>query len=158
PDLASSGMSKPYISNFDGLRAWAILPVMLDHASNGRLDGGAVGVDLFFTLSGYLITTLLIREFGEFGRISLPRFYIRPLLRLYPAWLTVTAATALLWNAFPQIEAADRFTAVFAPLLYWANLAPVQSLGPLTQCWSLSVEEHFYLMWPPILYFCLRRN
>lgn len=149
---------KDYIRNFDGVRAFAILPVMLLHGSYGIVKGGMVGVDLFFVLSGYLITSLLIREFQDQHDISLRRFYARRFLRLYPALLTVTIVTIFAWNAFPVLDRANPFIAAAAPLLYFANLVPAQMLGPLSHCWSLSVEEHFYFFWPPVLVFFLRCN
>jgi peptidoglycan/LPS O-acetylase OafA/YrhL len=137
---------------FDGLRCIAILCVLLTHASPGFFKGGWVGVDLFFVLSGYLITSLLQNEYYTSGNISFAKFYARRALRLFPPLLICLAMANVLWPYTPRYYlGADRLLATSAGLFYFANLVPWRVLGLLQHLWSLSVEEHFYLVWPIIV-------
>jgi len=137
----------PHIANFDGLRAIAVSSVLTLHGWNQRVPGGMLGVDLFFALSGFLITTLLIREVRATGTISLKNFYARRLLRLYPALILAILATVAAWPYLHLSPEADLTVTVIAPLIYATNFVPhyYYVLGPLGICWSLAVEEHFYL-------------
>jgi peptidoglycan/LPS O-acetylase OafA/YrhL len=145
-----------YRPELDGLRAVSILIVMLGHAN--YLYAGFVGVDVFFTLSGFLITALLMQEFNKTGRISIKSFYIRRALRLLPALFAVllcVGVCALIFNR------AIYFKYILACLFYVANwfaMGSPDELGPLSHVWSLSVEEQFYLIFPPLFYFALRRK
>lgn len=140
----------------DGLRGVAIGLVVLHHV--GALPGGWVGVSLFFTLSGYLITSLLLTEHDRTGSVSLLTFYRRRFVRLAPALLAALAGMWLLWTLLDRRTLAT--ANVLVVLLYVANLArafaPVQ-MTPSGWAWSLSLEEQFYLLWPITLRSALRR-
>ena len=144
----------------DGLRGLAILLVLLSHMPNLGLNGGFYGVDLFFVLSGFLITSLLLEEWRATGAISLKAFYARRALRLLPALVVVLAVAIALsaWKDSPAEAAAMRKTALIT-LLYSANwfkafrALPSEVLSP---AWSLSIEEQFYLLWPLLLVTLLR--
>lgn len=129
-----------HLPALDGLRGVAVLLVLLSHAKLFGLPGaGQVGVTLFFVLSGFLITSLLIDERAMSGRIHLLAFYRRRALRLLPALVAVLAVAAIFegWK-------------ILAPLAYVANWAIIVGidLGLVSHTWSLSVEEHFYALWP----------
>lgn len=133
------------IPELDGIRGIAIIAVFLNH-TQPVLSGGFLGVDLFFALSGYLITSILLGEFGKTGTISLRSFYYRRALRLLPALLVLLIVCA------PWVSRRT----VLAALFYFANWQSFESLGPLVHTWSLSVEEQFYIAWPLILLLLLR--
>ena len=139
----------PYNPALDGLRALAIFLVILSHAHVPHVDGAFFGVDLFFVLSGYLITSLLLIEIGQTGRIDLWRFYRRRFFRLMPALLAFLAAycliAPLLWP-----DDNDWYQDAIVSGLYLADygIAFFDSPGSLLHMWSLSVEEHYYLLWP----------
>ncbi|MEO1393124.1 MAG: acyltransferase family protein [Cyanobacteria bacterium J06634_5] len=150
--------------DIEGLRAIAILLVIAYHAHVPGFKGGYIGVDMFFVLSGYLITWLLIHEAEETGTINLVRFYARRARRLLPALLLVLAVTigisAVLYAPFEQQALAHTAlaTAAYLSNAYFAQTA-VDYLGtaletnPLLHTWSLSVEEQFYLVWPLLVAF-----
>lgn len=157
PDWVEKGR----IPCLDGLRAISILLVLGFHASGTEgfpssewlrslLRHGGVGVDVFFVISGFLITLLLFREQDRTGRISLCKFYIRRSLRILPAMFAYLAFVALLQAmGIASLSTIDWVVA----LTYTANFHGTFSHGaqPIEHLWSLSVEEHFYLIWPPIL-------
>jgi peptidoglycan/LPS O-acetylase OafA/YrhL len=140
-----------YRPALDGIRGIAILLVLLSHAKLGPFSGGGLtGVTLFFVLSGYLITSLLLREHERDGRISLRAFYLRRARRLLPALaalVVVVTIVALLVGA-----GRDALTDAAAAIFYVGNWATIPDgglgLGALSHTWSLAVEEHFYLLWP----------
>ncbi|HUR76480.1 MAG TPA: acyltransferase [Acidimicrobiales bacterium] len=151
-----------HIPALDGVRALAIVFVMLLHFSSpwrrgeyGAFAGGYVGVDVFFVLSGFLITSLLVGEQAARGGVSLVAFYARRVLRLLPALVLLLIAHAV----FVQRTSGDMETeakSVAVILLYVSNLAQAagfdELLGSsLSFTWSLSIEEQFYLLWPAIL-------
>ena len=151
-----------YRPHLDGIRAIAVYLVVAFHAGSDRFDGGFIGVDVFFVLSGYLVTRLLLRDIDGKGSIGYRRFYGRRVRRLLPAALVVLLATAAI---YPSIATrADLSTAadsIKAAALYVANwffirqssdyfAADVQS-NPVIHFWSLSIEEQFYLVWPLLL-------
>jgi peptidoglycan/LPS O-acetylase OafA/YrhL len=149
----------------DSLRGIAILLVLVCHAH--LLPGGALGVDLFFVLSGFLITSLLITEFGRTDGIALRAFFRRRALRLFPALIVMLAVYLLASGIFAllgylrdsQFTAAA--TAAAAGFAYVTNLVAEVGLGeagPLSHLWSLGQEEQFYLVWPPVLLLLLRRR
>lgn len=153
-DHAAFVQTKSFQS-LDGLRALAILAVLWHHHADHALPGlaftarGFLGVDLFFIISGFLITTLLLREKSQTGTISLRGFYLRRFLRILPPYylmLLVVAATAFLKPGATGLDAVrhDLPYAVF----FLSNLVPMQSLLAIT--WSLSVEEQFYLLAPTL--------
>lgn len=159
-------MRLPYRADIEGLRAVAILLVVCAHAGLPWLAGGFVGVDVFFVLSGYLITGLLMREFDADGRIAFASFYARRLQRLLPALLlvliTTSGAAMLLLAPFEQLPqaAAAGTAATWTSNLYFA-LSKLDYFGPASETnlflhtWSLGVEEQFYLLWPAWLVFLL---
>lgn len=144
----------PYDPALDGIRAVAIAMVFCVHVGMPWALGGFVGVDVFFVLSGFLITRLLVKEHASTGRISIPRFYARRLKRLYPALLLLLGVTLAL---APWLYPYQPFSVVLRDALvsslYLADYAREFGWPPVTlgHMWSLSVEEHFYLVWPLIL-------
>jgi peptidoglycan/LPS O-acetylase OafA/YrhL len=147
-------LSLRYNPAFDGLRAVAALLVIADHCRVPGLSGGYFGVDLFFVLSGFLITRLLVEEFEAHGRIDLPVFYLRRLLRLSPPLLFMLAFyLALAPSAWPQLgfweHARDAAFAAFYLSDY--TLAFLHQPVLLLHTWSLAVEEQFYLIWPLVV-------
>ncbi|HEY0503339.1 MAG TPA: acyltransferase family protein [Lysobacter sp.] len=165
--MAVTGAS--YRREIDGLRAIAVLGVVLFHAGVPGLSGGFAGVDVFFVISGYLITLLLLREWRERGAIDLPGFYARRIRRLLPAlWLliavTLVAAMALLPAGPPMQGMLD---SAIASLLFVANFHFAANSGgyfdgpseemPLLHLWSLSVEEQYYFVVPLAMILVLRR-
>jgi peptidoglycan/LPS O-acetylase OafA/YrhL len=145
----------------DGLRGLAVLAVMAFHTSPAA-HGGFFGVDIFFVISGYLITSLLLREFDRTGRVDVRAFYIRRALRLAPALLFMLLLTVPLILILLHDEMGmPVIVAVGSVLLYvanWANVAVATGTGPLTHTWSLSIEEQFYFVWPLILIALLVRG
>jgi peptidoglycan/LPS O-acetylase OafA/YrhL len=144
----------------DGLRAIAVVAVMIYHANHAWLSGGFLGVEVFFVISGYLITLLLIGEHERTGKVALGQFWMRRARRLLPAVLTMMGATAVymaLFNRSPQgrtrgdflggIFYSSNWYQVFVGQGYTANEAFV----PLRHLWSLAVEEQFYLIWPLVM-------
>jgi peptidoglycan/LPS O-acetylase OafA/YrhL len=139
----------------DGVRALAVLAVVGVHADLPFTLGGGVGVDIFFVLSGFLITTILVREVNGSGRIRLGAFYARRALRLFPALILVAAVTAIVWAAFPWAPMrSDTLWGTLAAVTYtssWVRAFDLSGLAYMGHAWSLSVEEHFYLVWPLLL-------
>jgi peptidoglycan/LPS O-acetylase OafA/YrhL len=159
-----------YIGGLDGLRALAVGSVIAFHFSLSWARGGYLGVDLFFVLSGYLITTLLIGEHATNGKIRLAAFWARRARRLLPALFLMLFGVALFvlfWSRFGPPGAAATFnfgqirSDALATLGYVANWHAIfshqtyfgqfQSPSPLIHTWSLAIEEQFYLLWPLIL-------
>ena len=144
-----------HVASLDGLRAFAVLGVMYYHSRLPYYDFLWVGVDLFFVLSGFLITTLLLKEKQKNGNISLLKFWGRRFLRLMPAyWLFVGTCTILILSGVGWIDSSDGWSArryITSLWLYFSNYAPMETWqyqdisGPL---WSLAVEEQFYFVWP----------
>ncbi len=157
----------PYRSEIDGLRAIAILSVVLYHAHLG-LRAGLLGVDVFFVISGYLITSLLYQEWLTTDRIDLFAFYARRVRRLFPALMlvvvTILVISALVLPPFGEIKQVAESAA--ASLLFVGNFffqahtggyfSPSAEHFPLLNMWSLGVEEQFYLLWPLGLLLVLR--
>ena len=152
-----------YRAHLDGLRAVAVYLVVAFHAGMGRLVGGFIGVDVFFVLSGYLVTTVLLRDLhGEGGRIRFGRFYARRARRLLPAAAVALVVTAVVFSSLGTTsELLDARSAIRAAALYVANwhfihqasdyFAADIDASPVVHFWSLSVEEQFYLLWPLLL-------
>ena len=146
----------------EGLRAVAVGLVLLYHAGLPKFHGGYVGVDVFFVLSGFLITGLIIRELRATGRIDLPQFYARRARRLLPAAALALAGTLVLSVILlPPLRVPDVAGDAAAASLYVSNmrfafqatdyLASEVAPSPLLHFWSLGVEEQFYLFWPALL-------
>ncbi len=148
--------------DIEGLRAVAILAVLAYHARLPWITGGFVGVDVFFVISGFLITGLLLREFSASGRIDLPAFYARRARRLLPAALVVIAVTVLASALivspviFPSIAGDGAAAALYVSNYRFAlsatdYFAAEGAPSPLLHYWSLAVEEQFYLFWPLLI-------
>jgi len=145
-----------FVPALTGIRGLAVLSVLIFHGNEARLPGGFLGVDVFFVLSGFLITTVLIKEHDTAGRISLRDFWMRRVLRLAPAlvlMLCVVLALSFFLRSDSRAFRSDAFEVLLA-LFYLANWARAFGFHPhdvLPHTWSLSVEEQFYLLWPLIL-------
>ena len=150
----------------DGLRGLAVLAVLACHTFP-LAEGGFLGVDVFFVLSGYLITSLLLKEWSRNGRISFRAFYLRRVARLAPAYVLMLAITVPLMSG-PLLSGSqanpDRWPAALAAgfsVIYaanWADAFHAAGMGPLEHTWSLSVEEQFYVIWPAVLVLLNRRH
>lgn len=144
--------------DIEGLRGVAVLAVVAYHAFPGVLPGGYFGVDVFFVISGYLITQMLCRELHATGRIDLLEFWARRIRRIAPASATVLLAVALVGFCFPDAGGRQFGRDIAAAALSYFNwqqvahsvgyLAHDDGLNPVLHYWSLSVEEQFYLIWP----------
>jgi peptidoglycan/LPS O-acetylase OafA/YrhL len=152
-----------YVPSLDGLRGLAILAVMGFNAHLGWTHGGFLGVDLFFALSGFLITCVLLEGYAKTFTIRLKEFYVRRAFRLLPALFALMAfcvAYALLLQSGEKTMTT--LGGVFYTLIYVANWAQVPpnppGIGPLSHAWSLSVEEQFYIVWPLLLLVLLKVN
>ena len=162
--MANSPNYQPHI---DGLRAIAVLSVVFYHYDSGLFGGGFVGVDVFFVISGYLISRLILEEINSSGDFGFKRFYIRRMRRLFPALaftliFTLIGATALLSPQQFQSYGTSLAAAVFSisNIQFWLESGYFDAsseLKPLLHTWSLSVEEQFYLLWPALLWFCARQ-
>ncbi|MGH3967690.1 MAG: acyltransferase family protein, partial [Mycobacterium sp.] len=148
--------------DIEGLRAVAVLAVVLFHAGLPGVGGGYVGVDVFFVISGFLITGLLWREVSTAGTVRLRRFYGARARRLLPASATVGVITAIASAVLlPPLQARTVMGDGIASALYVGNYrfllqgvdysAPYQPPSPFQHYWSLGVEEQFYLVWPPMI-------
>ena len=142
-----------YVPSLDGLRAVSILVVFVSHVGFGDIVPGGFGVTVFFFLSGYLITTLLCREFAAYGRISLRAFYLRRLVRLGPP-LIVTLAFATALGAAGLVGGAYDPGILISQIFFYYNYYVLAAGGSwiygLEILWSLSIEEHFYIVWPAL--------
>lgn len=144
------------------MRAVAVLAVIAAHGSYGVIYGGVVGVEAFFVLSGYLITTLLVVEHRRDSRVSIRHFYLRRAARLLPALGLVTLLVFALsiyddslMSPSTVLEAVPK---VWLFVGNWFTIADPGSLGLLGPTWSLAIEEQFYLLWPPVLALALARG
>lgn len=140
-----------YIPSFDSLRGFAVFMVLLLHGSYGFFKGGWIGVDLFFALSGYLITSILLTEYFVSGKLNIGQFYIRRGLRLFPGLMVCVLIANFLWPFTEFFSGANQKEATIAALFYFTNFIPGSNSGNMAHLWSLSVEEHFYLFWPFIM-------
>lgn len=159
---ASSRDERGFRPDVEGIRALAVLLVMLYHAKVPGIRGGFVAVDVFFVVSGFLITGLLLRELSLTGRVSFRRFYARRAKRLLPAGTLVLVVTALatwIWlpvSRWPSVATDIRGAALFVVNWVFAArstdyLGAQEAASPVQHFWSLSVEEQFYFMWPALL-------
>ncbi|MFO0588718.1 MAG: acyltransferase [Polyangiaceae bacterium] len=155
-----------HLPALDGLRGAAVVGVLFFHA--GHLRGGYLGVDLFFVLSGFLITSLLVAEQRATGRLDLKAFWIRRARRLFPAVLALLPLIALYAVLFAKPQELGRIRGDgLATLFYFANWRAIfagksywdlfSAPSPLEHTWSLAIEEQFYVLWPLISFFVLRR-
>src|SRR5436190_922640 len=155
-----------YMPGLDGLRALAVLAVVAYHLGWGWAPGGLLGVGVFFTLSGYLITDLLLGQWEVAGRLQLADFWLRRARRLLPALFVMLAVVAAWVTLLDRDQLVDIRGAVAASAAYvnnWWLIAQHSSYfaqfgppSPLGHLWSLAVEEQFYLVWPWLLWLGLR--
>jgi peptidoglycan/LPS O-acetylase OafA/YrhL len=154
-----------YRPDIDGLRAVAVLLVLMNHVGISRLSGGYIGVDVFFVISGYLITTNILRDLAD-SRFSLARFYERRFRRIMPALLVMMVATSIFafYTFFPS-EMKAFVASQIGALFSVSNIVlrqqsgyfdPNSKLKPLLHTWSLGVEEQFYIVFP-LLLLCITR-
>ena len=159
-----------YMPGLDGLRALAVLAVIAYHEQLGWAPGGMLGVGVFFTLSGYLITDLLLGQWSAHGSLRLSDFWLRRARRLLPALFVMLAIVTAWVTVADRVRLAGLRGAVAAAATYssnWYLIAANQSYfarfappGPLDHLWSLAVEEQFYIFWPWLLLLgvCLLRT
>jgi peptidoglycan/LPS O-acetylase OafA/YrhL/lysophospholipase L1-like esterase len=162
---APKASSRPRRGNgipaLDGIRALAVTLVLADHGGIPGLSGGFLGVDVFFVLSGFLITSLLLDELGRTGSIDMPGFWVRRARRLLPALIVMVMAVVVLRELFPSDAVAGvrndavgalfwiaNWVFVFRHTDYFTQGAPP---SPLQHTWSLAVEEQYYVVWPLML-------
>ena len=161
PDRSARG-APGYRPDIEGLRAVAIGLVLVYHGAGDLLPGGFVGVDVFFVISGFLITGILVRELERDRRVSLVRFYARRAKRLLPATAVVLVATSVLtwattspvvWRVFAGDIVGAAFYVVNWVLAGRAvdYLAEDVDVSPVQHFWSLAVEEQFYVVWPLLI-------
>ena len=167
PSLRQQVSRVPYLPGLDGMRALAVIAVMVYHANHGWLSGGFLGVEVFFVISGYLITLLLISEHERTGRVRLGRFWLRRARRLLPALFTLLAGLAIYMAFFERRPMGTNRGDFLGGIFYVSNwyqlfvgqgYTDFEAFAPLRHLWSLAVEEQFYLFWPIIMALILRRR
>jgi peptidoglycan/LPS O-acetylase OafA/YrhL len=152
--------------HIDGLRAIAVVLVLIFHAYPQTLPGGFIGVDVFFVISGYLITGIILDAYRK-DRFSFPGFYARRVRRIFPSLaLVLLFSIAIGWfvllpSEYLALAKEAIASSFFLPnILFWSEAGYFDAAGstkPLLHLWSLGVEEQFYLFWPPVIYFAGRR-
>ncbi|RYY69416.1 MAG: acyltransferase [Chitinophagaceae bacterium] len=163
--MSKSSYKFRYVPALDGIRGVAVITVMFFHSSVLNLQGGFLGVDIFFVLSGFLISTLILKEFNEAGTLNFRNFYIRRALRLMPAMLLVLfslwAAVLVFGNKFGTTP-TTMFSSTIYTLFYSANWVVTFGLAPwpaaIVHFWSLAIEEQFYLLWPIAFFILLKQK
>ncbi len=169
PVLRGRRISLGYIPALDGLRALAVFGVMLYHGGAPLFGGGYMGVNVFFVLSGFLITSLLLAEWRESATIRLAQFWARRARRLLPALLLMLVGVAVLTLVLAAPGEYDGLRLdSLSTLFYVANwhfvmaghdyFAAAAQPSPLAHMWSLSIEEQFYILWPPVLLLTVRAS
>ena len=163
---AAARLKPRYIPALDGIRTLAVIAVVLYHLNMTWAQGGLQGVTVFFVLSGYLITHLMLVEHDGTGRIDLKDFWVRRLRRLMPAIVAVIVVTAALCTLFNHVMLTKMRGDILPSLLFFNNwwqilrdVSYFNALGdpsPLTHFWSLAIEEQFYLIWPLALVVAFR--
>ncbi|UFZ04403.1 acyltransferase [Bradyrhizobium ontarionense] len=149
-----------YRKDIDGLRAIAVLPVVLYHAFSTAVPGGFYGVDIFFVISGYLITGIIHKQMLS-NRFSIADFYARRIRRIFPALITVVLVTFLIgWFVLPPRELKSLGTNIAGGAIFIQNFILLGQVGyfdlaaekkPLLHLWSLAIEEQYYIVWPLLL-------
>ncbi len=161
-------MNLSYRADIDGLRAAAVLLVIFNHIGWTFFSGGYIGVDIFFVISGYLITTTVIHDI-QTEKFSVARFYKKRVVRLAPAYFTVLTAVSLgAWHVLLPDDLMTYFKSVLYATFLMANIFMQKEVGdyfsqsvhetPLLHLWSLGVEEQFYIFWPLILLFFVQKR
>ena len=161
-------MNFAYRADIDGLRAIAILLVIFNHIGLSIFPGGYIGVDIFFVISGYLITLILSKEIQN-QTFSIGRFYKKRVVRLAPAYFTALSVVSLVaWQVMLPDELSRYFDSVFYATFLMANIYMQREVGdyfsqsvnevPLLHLWSLGVEEQFYIFWPLILLCFIKKS
>ncbi len=155
----------PYLPGLDGMRALAVMAVMVYHANADWLPGGYLGVEVFFVISGYLITLLLISEKERTSTVDMKHFWFRRARRLLPALFTLLIAITI-WTSLFDRDALGKLRGdVIAALLYVSNWYQIwtgagytasNEFAPLRHLWSLAVEEQFYVVWPLVMFALLK--
>lgn len=157
----------PHLPGLDGMRALAVVAVMVYHANSGWLHGGFLGVEVFFVISGYLITLLLIAEHERDGRVDMKSFWIRRFRRLLPALYLMLALLVVYLAVFDRSAQGRNRGDIIAGVTYVSNWYQIwvgagytaaEAFAPLRHLWSLAVEEQFYLIWPLVMAVILRRG
>ncbi len=156
----------PYLPGLDGLRALAVVAVMVYHANHAWFGGGFLGVEVFFVISGYLITLLLIGEDERHGHVDLGQFWLRRARRLLPALFVMLAGLLVYMSLFERKPLGRTRGDFLGGTFYVSNwyqifvgqgYADSGAFAPLRHLWSLAVEEQFYLLWPLVMIVILRR-
>ena len=161
-------MNFSYRADIDGLRAIAVLLVIFNHIGLSFFSGGYIGVDVFFVISGYLITIILTYEIQS-KRFSIARFYKKRVVRLAPAYFTVLSVVSIIaWQVMLPGDLTQYFDSVMYATLLMANIYMRNEVGdyfsqtaegiPLLHLWSLGVEEQFYIFWPLLLLLFVRKT
>jgi peptidoglycan/LPS O-acetylase OafA/YrhL len=158
--LSTQSADSHYRPDIDGLRAIAVLVVVGYHAFPGRIPGGYIGVDIFFVISGYLITDIIFRKMLA-GSFTIIDFYERRVRRIFPALILVTAVTfAIGWFYLPPRDLQSLGTNIAGGAVFIQNIVLLGQVGyfdlaaarkPLLHLWSLGIEEQYYIAWPLIL-------
>ena len=155
----------PYLPGLDGMRAIAVIAVMIYHANPDWLKGGFLGVEVFFVISGYLITLLLISEKAQTSTVNITSFWVRRARRLLPALFTMLFFLTVWTSLFERAALGKLRGDVIAAFFYVSNWYQIwtgagytaaNDFAPLRHLWSLAVEEQFYLLWPIVMVFLLR--
>ena len=160
--MHSSAIEGTRVAPLDGMRAFAVVAVILYHADPGWAVGGYFGVDVFFVLSGYLITTLLLGEWLGSGGVALRAFWGRRARRLLPALFVMLAVVGAVSVLFPKVLGSPGLLGdTLSTVGYVANwhfiavhtnyFATAANPSPLQHTWTLAIEEQFYLVWPLVL-------
>jgi len=168
PEPSAGSPALAHIPALDGIRAVAVIAVLLFHAGVSWMPGGTLGVDVFFVLSGFLITALLVSERDRSGTIGLGAFYLRRARRLLPAVGLVLLFVVLTWGLLLAAKTPSLRGDALATMGYVANwhfafsgqgyFASFHAPSPLLHTWSLAVEEQFYLLWPLAVSWLLARG
>ncbi len=168
PQRVAGGLSAvPYLPGLDGMRALAVIAVMIYHANSAWLSGGVLGVEVFFVISGYLITLLLMAEREQTGRVDLVAFWGRRARRLLPAlflMLFLLLTYSMIFKSSVLGKLRGDLIAALAYVTNWYQIWVGQGYTasndfvPLRHLWSLAVEEQFYLVWPIVMMLMLRNG
>jgi peptidoglycan/LPS O-acetylase OafA/YrhL len=156
-----------YIPGLDGIRAIAVMGVLLYHADLEFIPGGFLGVDVFFVLSGFLITSLLLEQYQRSGTINFKVFYLGRIRRLFPALIALLLVVAVVSAFFYKDAAGKSLGDIVASVFYvnnWWYVVGEQSYFDfiarppmLKHLWSLAIEEQFYFIWPAVAFVIMRK-